>query len=130
MAHLIPIKSLVGPRRWNKLSKIGFKTKAINSDDGFRIELYRTGVVAWSSRDARLLVNTDGWSTKITAERIRHGLEPLGLALLTSDLPGRWRVADLTTGEAWSLRYTLRGPSLRLQRDDQGNWHRVQPWQP
>lgn len=117
-ANLIPIAKLVGPRRWNKTVKIGFKTVACRSDDGFMVRLHSTTVIAYNTADNKLLVNTGGWHSGITAQRIRHGLAYLGLQLLTSDLPGRWRVADYK-GNAW----TIRGNSIKLVKRN-GEWYR------
>lgn len=117
MAQLRSIQSIRAD--WQRPKKIGHNTKAWYNADGFSIRYHSSNVISYDSLGDMLHVNPCGWFSKTTAERIRHGLRELNLQLLTSDLPGRWRVAD-HNGNAW----TIRGGHLILKRVD-GKWQRV-----
>ena len=78
-----------------------------------------TVVVSYSASCQTLFVNTSGWFSNSTLQRIRHGLGELGLNLSTSDLKGKWRVMD-NHGNA----FTIRGNSITL-RFVKGEWIRV-----
>jgi len=111
-----------------KPAKLGYCTLAWTErdDDGTGAPVYilkhhKTYVFIWRPQSGRLSVSHGGWQSKTTAQRIRHGLNMLGLELLTSDLPGRWRIAT-KHGDA----FTMRGNSLTLRRYQLTNtWERV-----
>lgn len=126
-AQLIPLQRI--NTEWRNPRRIGYKTTAWHNTDGWSIRLHYTNVCSYDAATATLFVSTGGWHSGITAQRIRHGLAELGLQLLTSDLPGRWRVADYK-GNA----FTIRGNSIKLRRisDDTSNfgdccWERIAP---
>jgi hypothetical protein len=119
MAHLKSIKTI----RWSdptNLVKLGHNTYAWRNRDGnYAIRYYSTWVVQFHHATVDdsydyLVVNTNGWFSKTTAERIHHGLDGqfgLNFYLSTTDLPGRWRVMD-NKGNA----FTIRGNQLILRR--------------
>lgn len=118
MAHLLPISAIVCD--WQHPRKIGHNTKAWHDrDHNFSIRYHSTNVVSYNHADQALFVNTNGYLTKTTLERIRHGLFQLGLRLSTNDLKGKWRVMD-NCGNA----FTIRGNSIKLQRVN-GEWQRI-----
>lgn len=121
MAHLINLHRL--NCSWDNPKRIGYRTHAWRNADGFSIRLHSTNVVSYDAATKILFVSTGGWFSKITAERIRHGLAELGLQLLTRDLPNRWRVADYH-GNAW----TIRGNSIKLKLapNADSSWQRVE----
>jgi hypothetical protein len=107
----------------NGFKRIGHNTRLMRTQCGWALEYHRTDVVQFdhfaSSSVRELTVNTGGWRTTTTAQRIRHGLHELGLTLSTTDLRGEWRVMD-RKGNAW----TIRGDRLTL-RHDGIEWTRV-----
>jgi len=126
MAHLKSVKTI----RWSdptNLVKIGHNTYAWRNHEGnYAVQYHSTWVVQFrraiedDSFDY-LIVNTGGWFSQTTAERIHHALD--GFRLSTRDLPGRWRVMD-HFGNAW----TIRGNQLILRRSvsskGAGEWTR------
>lgn len=120
MANLRTISHVKRDGHWHS---IGYKTKVRFSEgykDRFEVYHYNTKIVAWDGET--LFVNTAGWFSKTTAERIRHALAayPINLQLLTRDLPNRWRIADYR-GNAW----TIRGNYISLVRDNTCEWRRA-----
>jgi hypothetical protein len=120
MAHLQSIyKPTNGPR------KVGHNTRIDRGSNFCTVTYHRTTVFTWNIDELgneRIVVNTGGWFTKTTAERINYALGlVVTLSLLTRDLPNVWRVTD-NHGNAWSIR----GRTLTLKRDvtDQ-TWVRV-----
>jgi len=103
--------------------RIGHNTKLHRVDGGWSLQYHSTRVaelVEFPSIGARrLTINTGGWFSVTTAQRIRHALQEVGLMLVTNDLPGRWRVMD-RRGNA----FTIRGNKLML-RHDGNEWQRI-----
>jgi hypothetical protein len=105
---------------WMHPRKIGHNTTAwYDASGSFGLRYHYSNVVSYDTASQVVFVSHAGWMTKTTAERIRHGLGELGLQLLTSDLPGRWRVAD-RNGNAW----TIRGKHIKLHLQANGYWVR------
>lgn len=100
-------------------NKIGHNTRVQRDENGWIIIYHKTPVVIRNGLDQTLEINTGGWETPTTAQRIRHGLREFGLILNTWDFKGYWRVQD-QKGNAW----TIRGSRLRLKQSDTG-WARV-----
>lgn len=118
MAHLQSLATMV--RNWDNPKKIGHNTTAWRDSEGsFSIRYHSTVVVSWDEATQTLFVNTSGWFTKTTLERIRHGLFYLDLRLDTQDLPGKWRVRDYNHNA-----FTMRGDSIKLQKIC-GEWKRI-----
>lgn len=98
---------------WQNPRRIGHNTTAwCDALGSFGLRYHYTNVVSYDAQEWIMFISHAGWMTKTTAQRIDHGLRQMGLRLLTSDLPNRWRVAD-HKGNAW----TIRGNSLRLHLD-------------
>lgn len=105
--------------------KIGHNTTMQRHNSGmhhFSLRYHSTTVVEYLGNT--LIVNTGGWFSKTTAERMRHGLycSGTGLRLTTDGLAGQrgvWRVYS-PQGDAW----TVRGSKLILVRTDTG-WRRA-----
>ena len=105
---------------WQHPIKIGHNTKAWRDLDGsYSIRYHSTVVVNWDAANCLLYVNTNGWFSKTTLERIRFGLDYLGLSLSTNDIKGHWRVMD-RKGNA----FTIRGNNIKLALASEG-WKRI-----
>ncbi len=122
MARLTDIHAMK-PCTWQHPRKIGHNTLAWKDNTGdFAIRYHSTVVVQYDSATRTLYVNTSGWFSVTTLQRIRHGLDYLGLRLSTSDLKGKWRVMDYH-GNA----YTIRGNSITLRKvTDWADWQRIE----
>lgn len=118
-AKLIPLDHI--NTTWQKPKEIGYQTKAWHHNGDWSIRFYRTDICSYDAQSQTLFVITGGYRSAVTAHRIRHGLAVLGLQLLITDLPGRWRIADYE-GNAWSIR----GDRIKLTRCNccNGGWHR------
>ncbi len=120
MARLDSLSTMV--RSWDNPKRIGHNTLAWRDTSGsFSIRYHSTVVVNWDAETQTLFVNTSGWFSKTTLERIRHGLFYVDMQLSTSDLKGKWRVMERFGHAA----FTMRGNSLRLQKRH-GEWFRVE----
>ncbi len=110
MARLQSIATIVcNP---DQMRRIGHNTYAWHDrNHSFELRYHRTNVVQFCADAGVLVVNTGGWFTNTTSERIHHALRQLDLRLSTTDLPNRWRVMD-SFGNAW----TIRGNSIKLRR--------------
>lgn len=96
--------------------RIGHNTRVETTPSGFVLTYHQTGVVRFygGSDVRRVLVNTGGWFSVTTAQRIRHGLREIGLSLTTEN--GKWRVED-RKGNAWTIRGTLLSLEQHIGRD-------------
>lgn len=120
MANLSNLKKLQGRSSHDNFKRIGHNTKACAYFNGsFAIKYHSTTVIDFEAATRTLVVQTNGWFSVTTLQRIRFGLDYLGLSLSTSDLKGKWRVMD-NHGNA----FTLRGNSIKL-RQTNGEWARV-----
>lgn len=107
-------------RDWKNPKKIGHNTIAWRDGSGdFAILYHHTVIVQYSHSDGVLYVNTGGWYSMTTLQRIRFGLSYLNLDLSTQDLKGKWRVMD-HKGNA----FTIRGNNICLERTNY-EWKRV-----
>ena len=107
-------------RTWDNPKKIGHNTLAWNDGKDWAVRYHSTVVCQWNDADKTLFINTSGWFTSTTLQRIRHALEHVNLKLSTHDLKGKWRVMDWK-GNAW----TIRSNSLKLRWVDE-IWVRVE----
>lgn len=121
MARLQPIYT-VKPLGWQHPKKVGHNTLVWRDvDQSYSVRYHSTVVVNYDQSREVLYINTNGWFSKTTLERIRYGLAHVGLELSTRDLKNKWRVMD-HKGNAW----TIRGNSLTLARDTNNNtWSRM-----
>ena len=104
----------------NGVKRIGHNTKLHWLFGGWALQYHSTTVVSFRETDygVELTVNTGGWFSVTTLQRIRHGLAAVNLQLVV-ELGGKWRVMD-HKGNAW----TIRGNKLML-RHDGNEWSRV-----
>lgn len=118
MARLESLATMV--RNWDNPKKIGHNTKAWRDETGsFSIRYHSTVVVSWDAATQILFVNTNGWFSVTTLQRIRHGLFYVDLWLDTQDIKGKWRIRDHSHNA-----FTMRGNSIKLRKTNDG-WVRV-----
>lgn len=102
--------------------RVGHNTRLFRIENGWRLRYHSTDVVEsvdYPSIGARrLTVNTGGWHSVTTLQRIRHGLAALDLQLVV-ELDGKWRVTD-RKGNA----FTIRGDKIMLRHDGH-EWQRI-----
>lgn len=116
MARLISIRALQFKNK-GQWHRAGHNTKFYSPRYGsFSFMYHSTNVVmvhTYSSGAMDIEINTGGWFSTTSAQRIRHALDAVGLQLLTTESfynrKGEWRVADYA-GNA----FTIRGSKLRL----------------
>lgn len=106
--------------------KIGHNTWVSRTPKGWILTYHRTDVVQYredADGTRALTVNTGGWRTKTTLERIRHALHEVGLCVICEDLFGsrEWRVATYDGAYA----FTINGRGLMLHQEGDGIWKRV-----
>lgn len=104
--------------------RVGHNTRLFRIENGWRLRYHSTDVVESvdfpSIGAKRVTVNTGGWRTSTTAQRVHHALLAVGLRLTTNDRwSGDWRVLD-GRGNA----FTIRGNKLML-RHDGNEWSRI-----
>jgi hypothetical protein len=116
MAQLIALSHV--PR--GKNMRLGHNTRGYREGGISGVIYHRTEVVTRDAEKRIVTVRTGGWRSRTTKERVHHGLIGSGLTLSTHDLPGKWRLLD-GNGNA----FTMRGNTIKLQRDDAGVWSRL-----